>query len=98
MVVPVSAKEVMGAVETAPRDDTADAVARRFAESEHEWIVIVDDEDPIGVGTRSDLVSVLASNAPTTQTTLEFTSEPRASIELLIDRFPTVTNGEYTGE
>ncbi|WP_440764751.1 CBS domain-containing protein [Natronorubrum sp. DTA7] len=81
MVVPVSVEEVTGAVATAPRDDTADAVARRFAESGHESIVIVDDGDPIGTVTRSDFVSLIASNEPMAQTTREFMSEPLVSIE-----------------
>ncbi|SDK67041.1 CBS domain-containing protein [Natronorubrum texcoconense] len=98
MVVPVSVEEVMGAVETAPRDDTADAVARRFAESGHEPIVTVDDGDPIGMVTRSDFVSLIASNEPMTRTTREFTAEPRISIELFIDRLPTAANGEHSDE
>jgi CBS domain-containing protein len=81
MVVPVSVEEVMRAVETAPPDDTADAVARRFVESRHESIVIVDNSEPIGMVTRSDFVSLIASNEPMTQTTREFMSEPLLSIE-----------------
>ncbi|MFC6764763.1 CBS domain-containing protein [Natrinema soli] len=81
MVVPVSVEEVMSAVETAPPDDTADAVVRRFVESGHELIVIVDDGEPIGMVTRSDFVSLIASNEPMTQTTHEFMSEPLLSIE-----------------
>jgi CBS domain-containing protein len=82
MVVPVSVEEVMSAVETAPTDNTADAVARRFAESGHEPILIVDDGDPSGIVTHSDFVSLISSNKPMVQTmTREFMSEPLISIE-----------------
>ncbi|WP_306060982.1 CBS domain-containing protein [Natronococcus wangiae] len=72
----------MSTVETAQPDDTANEVARRFVGSGLESIVIVDDE-PSGIVTRSDFVSLIASDEPVTQTTREFMSEPLISIELL---------------
>ncbi|WP_137290664.1 CBS domain-containing protein [Natronorubrum halophilum] len=81
MVAPVSIEEVISSVKTAPPDDTADVVARRFVESGHESIVIVDEGDSIGIVTRSDFVSLIASNEPMTQTTRGFMSEPLLSIE-----------------
>ncbi|WP_121743199.1 CBS domain-containing protein [Natronorubrum halophilum] len=83
MVVSVSVEDVMDAVETALPDDTVDELARRFVELGLESIAIVDDGDPIGIVTRSDFVSLIASNELMMQTTREFMSEPLISIEPL---------------
>lgn len=66
-VVPVSVEDVMGTAETAPPDDTVGKVVRRFVELGLESITIVDDGDSIGIVTRSDFVSLIASNESITR-------------------------------
>lgn len=97
MVVELTVADIMRQpVETIDREATALAVANRFVDTGIGSLLVLDDGDPIGIVTDSDLIDVLAQNTTPDEEPVEHimsrsleTIEPGASIEVAAERFET---------